>query len=136
MEKTRMGLKIAPVWGLLIVLCAGTLASAARIYAPPYLWNRGIASKTNPRDIADTYLGMRYRDDGLFFPFPVFFSTATSRLPRPRGIARGTADRALPMERTGISDSTSSSTSRTGCHGEFSPRMERKSPWMMLTAWC
>jgi hypothetical protein len=59
-----MGLKIAPVWGLLIVLCAGTLASAARIYAPPYLWNRGIASKTNPRDIADTYLGMRYRDDG------------------------------------------------------------------------
>jgi hypothetical protein len=57
-------MKNIPTWGLLIVLAAVASASAERIYAPPYLWNRGIASKTSPKDIADTHLGIRYRDDG------------------------------------------------------------------------
>jgi hypothetical protein len=35
-----------------------------QIFAPDYLWERGIASKTDPIEIADTHLGIAYRDDG------------------------------------------------------------------------
>ena len=34
------------------------------IFAPDYLWKRGIADKTDPLEIADTHLGIPYRDDG------------------------------------------------------------------------
>lgn len=39
-------------------------ASADRILAPDYLWDRHIAEKTDPIGIADTHLGIPYRDDG------------------------------------------------------------------------
>lgn len=35
-----------------------------RLYAPPYLWDRHIAEKIDPVDIANTHLGIPYRDDG------------------------------------------------------------------------
>ena len=37
---------------------------AEKIYAPEYLWKRGIAEKTDAKDIADAHLGIRYRNDG------------------------------------------------------------------------
>jgi hypothetical protein len=37
---------------------------ADQIFAPDYLWERGIASKTDAIEIADTHLGIPYRDDG------------------------------------------------------------------------
>ncbi len=37
---------------------------ADRLYAPPYLWDRHIAEKIDPVEIADTHLGIPYRDDG------------------------------------------------------------------------
>ncbi len=33
-------------------------------YVPEYLWQKGIADKTTPKGIADTYVGIRYRGDG------------------------------------------------------------------------
>lgn len=38
--------------------------SGDQIFAPDCLWERGIASKTDPIEIADTHLGISYRDDG------------------------------------------------------------------------
>jgi hypothetical protein len=35
-----------------------------KLYAPDYLWKRGVAEKTDPIAIADTHLGIPYRDDG------------------------------------------------------------------------
>ncbi len=35
-----------------------------KLYAPEYLWKKGIAEKTDPVEIADTHLGIPYRDDG------------------------------------------------------------------------
>jgi hypothetical protein len=37
---------------------------ADQIYAPDVLWERHIADKTDPLGIADTHLGLPYRDDG------------------------------------------------------------------------
>jgi hypothetical protein len=48
---------------LLIVFVDGP-ASGDQVFAPPVLWDRGIVSKTDPIDIANTYLGIAYRDDG------------------------------------------------------------------------
>ena len=49
-------------------ICLGILntvpVTADQIFVPNYLWERGIASKTDPIEIADTYLGIPYRDDG------------------------------------------------------------------------
>ncbi len=39
-------------------------AHAEKIYAPDYLWERGIAKKTEPIDIANAHVGIPYRDDG------------------------------------------------------------------------
>ncbi len=53
------------VWFFIFLACAfQSMAWADRIYAPDYLWNRGIAEKTDPIGIADTHLGIPYRDDG------------------------------------------------------------------------
>jgi hypothetical protein len=43
--------------------CVGP-AAADNIFAPEYLWARGIANKKDPIDIANTHLGIPYRDDG------------------------------------------------------------------------
>ncbi len=44
-------------------LCVGP-ATADNIFAPEYLWARKIADKKDPIDIANTHLGIPYRDDG------------------------------------------------------------------------
>ncbi|MFH0958105.1 MAG: hypothetical protein V1897_05310 [Pseudomonadota bacterium] len=36
----------------------------AKLYAPDYLWKKGISEKTDPVEIADTHVGIPYRDDG------------------------------------------------------------------------
>ncbi|MBI5569202.1 MAG: hypothetical protein HY914_04575 [Desulfomonile tiedjei] len=55
--------------GFLAALTCPCLFSASpvmadRVYAPEYLWQRKIAEKTDPVGIADTHLGIAYRDDG------------------------------------------------------------------------
>jgi hypothetical protein len=42
----------------------GSTVRADRLYAPPYLWDRHIAEKTDPIEIANTHVGIPYRDDG------------------------------------------------------------------------
>ncbi len=49
---------------LLVVLSCVHLWAEEVVYAPEYLWKRGIAQKTNPIDIANMHVGMPYRDDG------------------------------------------------------------------------
>jgi hypothetical protein len=53
---------------ILGLVCLGILsavpAAADQIFAPDCLWERGIASKTDAIAIADTHLGIPYRDDG------------------------------------------------------------------------
>lgn len=55
-------------WAILLLLGSGLCfvprAHGEKIYAPDYLWQRGIAEKTDPIDIADAHLGIPYRDDG------------------------------------------------------------------------
>jgi hypothetical protein len=48
---------------VLAIFMAGP-AWADQIFAPPVLWDRGIVSKTDPIEVANTYLGIAYRDDG------------------------------------------------------------------------
>jgi len=65
-KKTRYRMK-APTLALLSLCCAFislTPALAEEIFVPAYLYDRGIAVKTNPLEIADTCLGIPYRDDG------------------------------------------------------------------------
>ncbi len=49
--------------GVLMAVLPAT-AFPAKLYAPDYLWKKGIAEKTNPVQVADTHLGIPYRDDG------------------------------------------------------------------------
>ncbi|MEW6352034.1 MAG: hypothetical protein AB1646_23535 [Thermodesulfobacteriota bacterium] len=57
---------IIPVAGglLFLLLWVGCCHTEEVIYAPEYLWKRGIDKKTNPIDIANTHLGIPYRNDG------------------------------------------------------------------------
>lgn len=52
--------------GLAFVFCEFCVgpAIADNIFAPEYLWARRIADKKDPIDIANTHLGIPYRDDG------------------------------------------------------------------------
>lgn len=53
------------LWLVLFTIFFGISQSFGdRLYAPPYLWDRHIAEKTDPVDIANTHLGIPYRDDG------------------------------------------------------------------------
>ncbi len=47
-----------------MLLCVGTVHAEEVIYAPEYLWKRGIDKKTSPIDIANAHLGIPYRSDG------------------------------------------------------------------------
>ncbi len=57
---------IRPIAGglLFALLCIGFVHAEEVIYAPEYLWKRGIDKKTNPIDIANTHLSIPYRTDG------------------------------------------------------------------------
>ena len=47
-----------------IIALIPSLSVSDKLYAPDYLWKRGVAEKTDPIAIADTHLGIPYRDDG------------------------------------------------------------------------
>ena len=51
-------------WLFILVVLAALPASADTLYAPDFLWARKIAEKTDFIDIANTHLGIPYRDDG------------------------------------------------------------------------
>jgi len=61
---TRKKLNILVLFLVYLCLCGVTAVSADLILAPDYLWDRHIAEKTDPIGIADTHLGIPYRDDG------------------------------------------------------------------------
>lgn len=48
----------------LVVALFPTLSFSTKLYAPDFLWKKGIAEKIDPVQIADTHLGIPYRDDG------------------------------------------------------------------------
>ncbi len=53
------------LWLAIFTVLLGTSPSLGdRLFAPPYLWDRHIAEKVEPVDIANTHLGIPYRDDG------------------------------------------------------------------------
>jgi hypothetical protein len=47
-----------------LVACSVLSVGAEQIFAPEYLWRSGLAEKTDPLEIANTFLGIPYRDDG------------------------------------------------------------------------
>jgi hypothetical protein len=55
-------------WSMVCVLALTAVmvpgARGEKLYAPDFLWERGIAEKTDPIDVADAHLGIPYRDDG------------------------------------------------------------------------
>ncbi len=57
-----MKLFTAGLIGVLFLISAQV--GAETLYVPDFLWKREIAVKTAPKDIADTYLGIPYREDG------------------------------------------------------------------------
>ena len=64
MKITRNDLSILITGLICLALLSATSVAADQIFAPEYLWERGIASKTDPIEIANTHLGISYRDDG------------------------------------------------------------------------
>jgi len=59
---TRKHLKVLVL--LVVCFCGGATVHGDQIFAPDILWDRDIADKTDPVEIADTHLGIPYRDDG------------------------------------------------------------------------
>lgn len=64
MRITRNCFKSRIVGLVCAFVCSATAVAADQLYAPDYLWERHIAEKTGPTDIADTHLRIPYRDDG------------------------------------------------------------------------
>lgn len=64
MKITRSTLNIPKVAFLIFLLSFPSITFAEQLYAPQFLWDKGIATKTDPIDVANTYLGIPYRDDG------------------------------------------------------------------------
>jgi len=63
-KKTTICVKTAFAVALWVFLWAVQSVAADSMYAPEYLWARDIARKTDPVAVADTHLGIPYRDDG------------------------------------------------------------------------
>ncbi len=64
MKITRNNVNILIVGLVCLSVLSAAPVTGDQIFAPDYLWERGIASKTSPIEIADTHLGIPYRDDG------------------------------------------------------------------------
>lgn len=64
MINTRNYLNSICILLVCMLLWGSAPARADKIFAPQYLWTRNIASKTEPISIADTHLGILYREDG------------------------------------------------------------------------
>jgi len=63
-KKTIICVKTAFVLALWGLVCTVQPVTADSLYAPEVLWARDIVHKTDPAAIADTHLGISYRDDG------------------------------------------------------------------------
>ncbi len=61
---TRKSVCILIIWVVCFGIFSATQISGEQIFAPSYLWQRGIGSKTDPIGIANTHLGIPYREDG------------------------------------------------------------------------
>jgi hypothetical protein len=61
---TRNNVNILIMGLVCLSILSAVPVAGDQIFAPDYLWERGIASKTDPIEIADTHLGIAYRDDG------------------------------------------------------------------------
>lgn len=61
-------------FSLLLIMFSLLISSAMadRLYAPEYLWRKNIAEKSDPVQMADTHLGIPYRDDGALDENGVF----------------------------------------------------------------
>ncbi|MGO9567362.1 MAG: hypothetical protein ACLP5H_07480 [Desulfomonilaceae bacterium] len=64
MKITRNNVNILIVGLVCLIILTAVPVAGDQIFTPGYLWERGIASKTGPIEIADTHLGIPYRDDG------------------------------------------------------------------------
>ncbi|MGC8658032.1 MAG: hypothetical protein ACP5U1_03065 [Desulfomonilaceae bacterium] len=62
MTTSRLYYSILIVGILISILPAKSFSD--KLYAPDYLWQKGIADKFDPVQVADTHLGIPYRDDG------------------------------------------------------------------------
>ncbi|MEJ2716140.1 MAG: hypothetical protein P8182_03240, partial [Deltaproteobacteria bacterium] len=65
MRNTRKCLKAAIAGLAFLLISGGLLARADDIFVPEYLWKRHISAKNSAKEIADTHLGIPYRDDGV-----------------------------------------------------------------------
>ncbi|MBI5248056.1 MAG: hypothetical protein HY912_01055 [Desulfomonile tiedjei] len=64
MKITRNNMKALIVGLVCLSLWISRPVFGDQLFAPDYIWQRGIDSKTDPVEIADTHLGISYRDDG------------------------------------------------------------------------
>ena len=64
MKITRNNVNILIIGFVCLGIFSAIPVAGDQIFAPNYLWERGIDSKTNPLEIADTHLGIPYRNDG------------------------------------------------------------------------
>lgn len=64
MKITRNSLKSLILCAAFVML-TGWAVQAEELYAPDYLWERHVAEKTDPVEVADTHLRIPYRDDGV-----------------------------------------------------------------------
>ena len=64
MKLTGIRINILAVPLVLFIVLAARPVSGDNIFAPEYLWAKKIAEKTDPIDVANTHLGIPYRDDG------------------------------------------------------------------------
>ncbi|MBI4961920.1 MAG: hypothetical protein HY913_01450 [Desulfomonile tiedjei] len=64
MNITRNKINILTLASVGLLLMAAGLVSGDQIFAPECLWEKNIAEKTDPIEIANTHLGIPYRDDG------------------------------------------------------------------------
>ncbi len=64
MKRSQHSVKALLVVAATIILGSSIPSFGDQLYAPPFLWERGISSKTDPVDIANLHVGIPYRDDG------------------------------------------------------------------------
>ena len=64
MKSTRNSINIFALGAICIFLFGAGIVWSDQIFAPACLWEKNIAEKTDPIEIANTHLGIPYREDG------------------------------------------------------------------------
>ncbi len=64
MKITRNSVNVLLAALVLFCILSASSAKGDRLYAPDCLWEKNIAEKTDPIDVANTHLRIPYRDDG------------------------------------------------------------------------